>query len=905
MYKPCTSKKKITTILLLLLGTLLTFPTFGQNKQPSVLEKTMSVQATNVHLSEALDILADKAAVSFSYSSSLLNLQKKVNLNYTNRSLKDILTELLGRQLKGLSVNGKQITIQVNGPSGSIKGNVKSKDGKGVAYVTVGIKGLKSTQTDAQGTYILKGIEEGNHTLSLSYIGLDTQHRQVTVNASETSTANFILAENSQELSEVEVNGKKVNKFVTKKSETVAKLPLDNLENPQVYTTITKSLFNEQITTDLTDVLKNTPGILKMQGSIGRSGDGAVYYNLRGFPTKISMIDGIAGQTNGDIDPANIEKIEVIKGPSGTLFGGALTTFGGVINVVTKKPIDTLGGEIGYTTGNFSLNRLTADVYGPVNKDKSLQFRLNAAYHKRASFQDAGFRKSTFIAPVISYRFNEKLDLVLNAEFYDYEGTNPSIVFLHRTRKYIATTPQELNYDWKRSFTSNDITLKAPASNIHGQLNYKINSNWNSHTNISRNTRKTDGLYQYQFIRGATSDDLVERNVQYQNYEGTSTALQQNFNGDFKLAGMRHRLVAGLDYLNQTTYNNNSAIVKFDTVSAINGMLPAKYGNLTRAKAEAKIAAITGVGAAGAVIKNYNSSNIYSVYVSDAINLNEELLAMLSLRIDRFQSLGTMNLATNTQQTNTRYNQTAVSPKFGVVYQIVKDKISLFGNYMNGFSNVAPVSQPLDDISGVFKPQQANQFEGGVKMDVFNNRLSFTASYYDIKVKDVLRDEITKRAGIDYNIVVQDGTQTSKGIELELIANPVTGLNIIAGYSHNESKLTRSSAALQDRRPASAGPSDLINFWASYVQPDGQFKGLGAGFGGNYAGKYLSGNSAITGEFIFPAYTLLNATIFYETRRCRVGVKADNLGNELYFTGQGVLSAQMPRTISANVTLKF
>lgn len=905
MYKRCTLKKKITTILLLFFCTFLTASLYAQEKQTSVLEKSISIQASSLSLSDALEAIANKAAVSFSYSSSLLNLQKKVNLNYTNRPLKEILSELLGRRLKGLSLNGKQITIQVASPGGNVKGSVKTADGKPAPFVTLSIKGQRSTQADAQGNYLIRDIEEGTYTLTSSYVGLSTQRKQITIASSETVTANFTLAENSQDLNEVEVNGKKINRFVTRKSETVAKLPLTNLENPQVYTTITKSLFNEQVTTDLTDVLKNTPGILKMQASIGRSGDGAVYYNLRGFPTRISMIDGIAGQTNGDIDPANVEKIEVIKGPSGTLFGGSLTTFGGLINVVTKKPIDTLGGEIGYTTGNFNLNRLTADIYGPVNKDKSLQFRLNAAYHKRSSFQDAGFRKSTFIAPVVSYRFNDKLELILNAEFYDYEGTNPAIVFLHRSRKYIATTPKELNYDWKRSFTSNDITLKAPASNIHGQLNYKIADNWSSQTSVSRNVRTTNGMYQYEFIRGATSDDLVERNVQLQNYEGTSTAIQHNFNGDFKLAGMRHRIVAGLDYLNQTTYNNNSPIVKFDTVSAVSGKVNAKYGNLTRAKAEAKIAAITGVGAAGAVVKNYNSNNIYSVYASDAIDLTDRLLAMLSLRVDRFQSMGSMNLAVDTMLRDTKYAQTAISPKFGLVYQVLKEKISLFGNYMNGFSNVAPVTQPLGDISGTFKPQQANQFEAGVKMDIFSNRLSLTASYYDIKVKDVIRDEVLNREGKDYNIVVQNGTQTSKGFELELIANPVTGLNIIAGYSHNESKLTKSSPALEGRRPASAGPADLVNFWASYVQPEGKFKGLGAGIGGNYAGKYLSGNSVTTGVFIFPAYTLVNATVFYDTRKCRLGLKADNLTDKQYFTGQGVLSAQMPRSISANVTLKF
>ncbi|HEY0176343.1 MAG TPA: TonB-dependent receptor, partial [Pedobacter sp.] len=288
------------------------------------------------------------------------------------------------------------------------------------------------------------------------------------------------------------------------------------------------------------------------------------------------------------------------------------------------------------------------------------------------------------------------------------------------------------------------------------------------------------------------------------------------------------------------------------------------------------------------------------------LNLTDRLMAMLSLRVDRFQSKGTMNEATNTLVANSKYMQTAVSPKFGLVYQLIKDQVSLFGNYMNGFSNVTPVTQPVQTgLSGIFKPQHANQYEGGVKMDLLQNRLSFTASYYDIKVDNVTRADQVTVYNKPYNVTYQDGTQLSKGVEFELITNPVDGLNIIAGYSHNDSKLTRSTAALEGRRPAAAGPADLVNGWASYTLLRGDLRGLGLGFGGNYVGKHLTANSAVTGVFTLPSYTLLNTTVFYDTKWYRLGVKVDNMTNELYFTGQGVLSAQMPRTVSGNITLKF
>ncbi|MCG7859946.1 TonB-dependent receptor, partial [Flavihumibacter sediminis] len=102
-------------------------------------------------------------------------------------------------------------------------------------------------------------------------------------------------------------------------------------------------------------------------------------------------------------------------------------------------------------------------------------------------------------------------------------------------------------------------------------------------------------------------------------------------------------------------------------------------------------------------------------------------------------------------------SQNALSPKFGLVYQVIPSKISLFANYMNGFRNLAPVVQPLPDIDGTFKPQQANQFESGVKMELFNRKLFLTASYYNIHVANITRPESVEREGTVYNITVQNG----------------------------------------------------------------------------------------------------------------------------------------------------
>lgn len=782
---------------------------------------------------------------------------------------------------------------------GAIVGTVKTADDQPAANVSVVIKNAKQgTATDNEGGFEFARLKPGTYTLQVTLLGYESKEQEVSVTAGQVANPVFTLQINSAELETVIITAGK-NKFLVKKSQTVAKMPLSNLENPQAYSSISKELIKEQITTDFSNLLKNAPGIFKVSANRGINADGATYYSLRGFRTEVSMVDGVPTQTNGEIDPANVEKVEVLRGPSATLYGGAVATYGGVINLITRKPQENFGGEVSFIHGSFNLNRLTADVYGPINKEKNLLGRVNVAYQNQNSWQDAGFRKSFFVAPALEYRVNERLRINLNAELYTSEFTTPSAIFLNRTRSFVAHTPEELGFNFKRSYTNNDLSMKNPTANLRAIFNYQISSQWTSQTILSNNTRQSEGYYQYQFIRKAT-DDSLERNISYQNTMNANLDVQQNFVGDFKIGKMRNRLLIGLDYVNQRVKNDNSPYIVLDFVNALNRTDP-NYSKLNRALVDARLAASTARG-----VRNNTRTNIYSTYASNVLNITENLLAMVSLRLDRFEGNGTYDLATDTVLANSKYGQTALSPKLGLVYQVIKDRLSVFGNYMNGFSNVAPVTQPVAVISGVFKPQQANQWETGVKLDLFSGRLNLTASYYEIEVSNIIRDEQLATDTANYNIKVQDGTQFSKGFELELIANPFSGLNLVAGYSHNNSKLTKSTlAATQGRRPPSAGPADLANLWISYGIPSGRLKGLGAGFGGNYIGDFETANSAVTGVFTIPSYTLLNATVFYETKSFRLGLKLDNLTDELYFAGQGVLAPQMPRSAMASITLKF
>ena len=177
------------------------------------------------------------------------------------------------------------------------------------------------------------------------------------------------------------------------------------------------------------------------------------------------------------------------------------------------------------------------------------------------------------------------------------------------------------------------------------------------------------------------------------------------------------------------------------------------------------------------------------------------------------------------------------------------------------------------------------------------NKISATLSYYDIKVTDITRDDPDH---INYSI--QDGTQLSRGFEAELIANPISGLNIVAGYTYNDSKYTKSNASVEGLRPTTAGSPRTANLWASYRLVNGPAQGLGIGFGGIYGSEYYQTNTS-TFKFSIPSYTVLDASLFYDQPKYRIGIKVDNLTNEKYWSYR--LAAQNPMRVTGNLTFKF
>lgn len=788
--------------------------------------------------------------------------------------------------------------------NGTINGTVSTSDGHPAINVTISVERTKlGSISNEKGEYSIKNIKPGNWTLRITSVGSSTQVKEVTVVSGQTQQLDFTLNESAAQLNEITVSSRNMNK----ENKVVAKMPLKNLENPQVYNTVSSEIMKQQGITSYDDIMRNVPGIFQTWQSTGRGGDGASYFALRGFDAQPSLINGLPGLTSGNLDPANVEEVQVMKGPSGTLFGASFYSYGGIINTITKKPYYGFGTEVGYSIGSFGLNRVTADVNTLLSKKHKIAMRVNAAYTSENSFQNAGFRKALFLAPSFVYEVNDRLSFHVMAEILQEKRAVPPVFFnTDRSSPLDFKNIQELNLNVKESFTSNELTIKNPRVNFQAQMLYKLSDKWTSQTVFSGGRVKSDGVYTYIWDQDP-GDKWFGQDFHIENQTTKTFDIQQNFNGDFKIGGLRNRLLIGLDYFHRNVVDNGSGWATGRNVSPQGDVTDYTDPNngevhpaipLTKDAVYALLAGTTG--------SNSNVTNgFYSAYVSDVLNITSALSVMASLRADYFDSKGDKNAP---DSSNGHYNQFALSPKFGLVYQIVPEKVSVFGSYMNAFLNVSPSSvyNTDGDYQGTrsFKPEHANQLEFGIKTDIFADKLYATLSVYDIKVANKVIPDSQNPLNS-----TQGGKFGSRGFEIDLNAHPTKELNIIAGYSYNHTKVLEGNKddfySEPGRSPGGQGPQNLANIWATYRFTSGTLKNFGIGAGGNYASRYKVIDNSITGIFYLPSYALLNAGVFYNAKHFRVSFNVNNITNETYYTGYWSVNPQKPRNFVGSVAFKF
>jgi iron complex outermembrane receptor protein len=696
---------------------------------------------------------------------------------------------------------------------------------------------------------------------------------------------------NTKSIEEVIIN-KMVKKLDTESSN---KMPVKFIENPQVYSSIDKGILENENIFTVDDAYRNVTGLQKMWNPTGRAGDGGSFFVLRGFPSQASTRNGVVAPVTSTIDAINVETLEFLKGPVGTLYGSNVASYGGLINRVTKKPQGNFFGAVSASAGTYNTYRATADVNAPITKD--LLFRINTAYTNEGNFTktDAKNQYTTF-APSLTWNVSDKVQLNVDYELFSNRVTaNPYFFYLSPKTLNGINNMKDLEkvagLDYKESYTGNDLYMTARNSNVFGNVKWKINNNITSNTYINNSDSYSDGYNPYFSIAydAASSSYNVARADQSTNGSKKSWfQIQQNFNFNYDFSnGMKNKTVVGFDYMRTTErlkykYLNGN----FDIVAASD----ADYSGMN----DAALSALYADTNKFSTYDYLSDLNTYSGYISNLFTPIANLHIMAGLRYENNDYLGGMIGPASNPAFNPAFNQSAFSPKAGIVYEIVPEKFSVFGNYQNSFKSNGYYTYNVAGDMALSDPERGNQFEGGFKASLFKNRFNATISYYNIKVKNQLLYTGEYTAAFA-SVQKQAASTLSKGFELEVNAYLVKGFSLVGGLAYND---TVDEAT--DLRPTTAGSFWNANFNLAYQFIDGKMKGLGFGFGGNYAS-----DNNVTGDFTLPKYFVLNVNAFYDAKKFRIGVKVDNFTNEHYWTGYSTANPQKLANFLGTIAYKF
>lgn len=824
------------------------------------------------------------------------------------------------------------LSIQSFAQHASVHGKVTAANGHPVSSISVTLLNTRwGTTTNDNGEYNIRNIKPGTYTIQLSYTGDIRKTQSITLAADSKTELDFTIEHAARQLEEVIVE---TNKIMNRAGATANKLNLSAMETPQIVNTISNVTLRKQNAMTLEDAMKNAVGMTKLWDATSRP-DGGSFFVSRGFQTVTKARNGLPNIVNTNVDLANLEAIEVIKGPSATMFGSIITSYGGLVNRVTKKPGFQNQGYADISYGSYNMYRASVD-YNYVIKPGKMAARINAAGQNQDSWQEAGFQRSYIIAPSFLYKPDDRFSLNVDAEIVGSRGNSNGGNFMFvltptlinnaisgllalqgynpqqiagvmsqapKTFKQAFGTDRvdELKTDYNRSFLNDDLYATTNSNAFFADASYKISKHWTSQTAITYSNSRNNGYTSYQyllpnyasnFIRtgsfGTAGHDSLGRMVWNPVGETNTFNVQQNFVSDYTFGKIRNRAVIGLDYAHyktDLTYNRYTGYLfgvapypdLFDVVS-IDGLSP-KMNDFNKPNVLNAFATRP-----PQKFLNYQKFGVMSAYLNNVTNITDYILVSAGLRIDNYRN----------EQLDE--DQTKLSPKFGLVVMPIKDKLTLFANYQNGFTN----KFGADQYNKAFKPEQANQTEFGVKYSLFNNKLSGSIAYYNIRVNDIIRANPN-----DPIFDIQDGDQKSKGVEVEIAANPVIGWTVLLGYGYNDIRFIKGETDVMGRRPVGSGPYSTGNFFTNYTFTKTSLKGLGIGLSINYAGETYAFNSNNDGSLILPDYTIIGTHLTYDTDRFRFGVKVNNIADEKYWMGWNSYIPQMRRQLIGTVTVKF
>lgn len=638
--------------------------------------------------------------------------------------------------------------------------------------------------------------------------------------------------------------------YTVRNSSTATKTDTPIFDTPVSVQVVPRSVMDDQKTTRIKDALENVSGV-RAQPTLG-AGNGFI---IRGFRNNRVYRNGLLANADGfstEIDAGNLQSIDVLKGPAAVLFGRIEP--GGLVNVTTKKPLDIPYYSLEQQFGSYDFYRTQWDATGAVTDDKSLLYRFTGAYQNNNSFRDFVFTDRVLVNPSITWRPTDNTDLTLSVEGSDQDYQADFGIPAIGTRP--APIPISRSLDDPNSPV--DHISKAQVST---EINHRFNDDWAIH---NRFLASFDDEFS-SFVNPAPTfgpseaallpDGTLKRNIFGQDNDNETYATNLDLTGKFQLGFSKHEALVGFDYFQSTQkYHYFGEFNDPNPALDINIFNPAPSYGIDPALIRETLSRPANCCAdSGFAVFN---NQWYGAYFQDHITLWDKLHILGGGRYDWADTGSSYTTSFDLSEATLPSNKDeGFSPRVGILYQPIKE-LGIYGNWTTSFSaNNAPAAN-----GSTFSPQRGEQFEAGLKTQLFDDRLLATLAYYHLTKDNILVPDNTTAFLFDKIA----NKQRSQGIELDVTGQITDQVSLIGSYAFTDARV------LVDNGGDTAGnrlpnvPEHSGSLWVKYdVNGYESQDGFSFGVGGVAAGQ-REGDFA--NSFQLPGYVRMDTFAAYKMK---------------------------------------
>ena len=804
---------------------------------------------------------------------------------------------------------------QKQGAFAEIRGLITDNNGNPISEATISVKGMKrAVRTKGNGYFTLSDLPSGETTIVVHAIGYAAQQRTLKLTNKSYQGVDFVMQERSDALPTVDVMGRREQSYKNSVSFVGTKTATALKDVPQSIAYVTKELILDQGAITVNDVVRNMSGVNPYS-----------FYNdfsIRGFRAtgnrnSGNLVNGMRTQSSlwRQSSLANIERVEVIKGPASALFGNAAP--GGVINRVTKKPLDVARQSVTLTTGSFGTTRAYTDLTGPLNDKKTLLYRLNLGYENTDGFRDLQGLTSYIVAPSFTYRASKQTQLNIDMTYVNHQGKLDRGVAVFGdgslfSRPISATQSAANDYLRENSVNLSFALSHRLAQGLLFNSTYLFSSydeDLLEHSQDNAFVKKADGKDNPSLVlMRVTQRQRHFRNNNFNNY----------LTWDVTTGAMKHKLLVGYDHFN-TQLAPGSSYIEAGGYLLRNGGT-AKTFNVKKSsdylldKDNNPRTNVPGFDLNSSAGNRYQDISKYiyeskdvkpSDQYTNGVYLQEQLTwhkfqLLLGARMEWFT-----DVTQNKNGSESKTHQHAFTPRVGLVYSVVPST-NVYATWIRGFEPQSVAVQSNPGSGGPFDPVESELWEIGAKGEYLNKRLSVTTALFSLRQKNTLYN-----AGVSGqpDLMVPIGEELSRGVEFDVSGRILPYWGIMANYAFNVAEISKAPEGTKDlnlQRPGT--PRHSANLWTKFIVPTGMLRNLGIGVGLNGVSERKGQVGRRENVVSYPGYALLNLALYYKVQEVQIQVNLNNaLNKQYYISGYDRLRSfpGAPRNINLTRNYRF